>query len=267
MLIFKNVTPNNIFCIFKTYSINHWIASIELRLLVMVSNHLRRWRLWHLTVEHWQNEFRFICLHFKINIRLCILLLRPCILFISKKKKHNVRKMIARKKKNMFMSFRGEPRDLQTATNEIRLNVRRGLAHLKCDKQNDDESAVEMTRELNNLSIDNLTSIDISKDQRSDYRTFELQMRDAIYTRKCWKAICCNAHLFKDKVRQTKNHYFNIVCTWRELHLFSFFHCCCYRLYWMWAAIWVFCPCSVQSQVQNTFMPLTLQILLKWHAA
>lgn len=108
--------------------------------------------------------------------------------------------MIARKKNNMFMSFRNEPRDLQSVSDEIRLNVRRGLARLKCG-QNNDKSTVEMTRQLSDMTIENQTSIEICKDLRSHYRTHEWRLRDVIYTRKCWKAICCNAHLFKDKVR------------------------------------------------------------------
>lgn len=110
-------------------------------------------------------------------------------------------KMLAKRKKNMFMSSRGcsDPGDSQCVSDEIKLNVRRGLARLKSDKPGEAGTA-QIASQLSDLAIDDLTSIDIAKDFRSHYRTHERRMRDIIYTKKLWKAICGNAHLFKDKV-------------------------------------------------------------------
>lgn len=106
------------------------------------------------------------------------------------------------KRKNMFMSFRGynDPEDIEKVSENIDLNVHRGLARLKCEKQRE-ESTTKITGQLSDVAIEEMTSIDISKDVRSHYRTHEWRMRDVIYTKKVWKAICGNAHLFKDKVR------------------------------------------------------------------
>lgn len=107
--------------------------------------------------------------------------------------------MLAKMKKNMFMSFRDDPRDIQTISDEIELNVRRGLDRLKRDTQRED-STMNITRQLSDLAIEEMTSIDFCKDIRSHYRTHEYRLRDVIYTKKCWDAICGNSHLFKDKV-------------------------------------------------------------------
>lgn len=115
--------------------------------------------------------------------------------------KETKKKMLAKREKNMFMSFRGysDPDDIQCVSEAIKLNVRRGLMRLKSDKQKK-ASTTLIASQLSDLAIDDLTSIDIAKDFRSHYRTHELRMRDIIYTKKVWKAICGNAHLFKDKV-------------------------------------------------------------------
>lgn len=109
--------------------------------------------------------------------------------------------MLAKRKKNMFMSFRGfsDPDDIQCVSEGIKLNVRRGLARLKSDKESE-ASPEPIASQLSDLAIDDLTSIDIAKDFRSHYRAHERRLRDTIYTKKVWKAICGNAHLFKDKV-------------------------------------------------------------------
>lgn len=96
------------------------------------------------------------------------------------------------------MSFRGEPSDIQT---ELRLNVRRGLANLGNNNNEDKEDGIaSIRRQLNDLTIENMTSIDIGDDFRAYYRTHERPTRDIILAKKWWKAICCNANLFKDKV-------------------------------------------------------------------
>lgn len=112
--------------------------------------------------------------------------------------------MLAKRNKNMFMSFRGIPRNNKIIKQEIVLNVHRGLARLKNDDQNED-SATKIARQLGDLAIEEMTSIDYYKDIRSNYRTHEYQMHDIVYIKKVWKAICGNAHLFKDKVFQSKN--------------------------------------------------------------
>lgn len=109
--------------------------------------------------------------------------------------------MLAREKKNMFISFRNEPRDLQSIGEEIKLNVRRGLAKLN-DNNDTKNDAEHIPLLLNEMKIEDLTSIDIYKDQRAHFRAHEWRMRDVVYTKKCWKAICCNSHLFKDKVNK-----------------------------------------------------------------
>lgn len=115
--------------------------------------------------------------------------------------------MLAKKKHNMFISFRYEhPRNME---DQIRLDVRRGLVALKCntntiatgsdeDSGNIDELMVSQHRD--NVSIDEMTSNDICKDNRAHYLAHDGILKDFIHTKKCWKAICCNRHLFKDKV-------------------------------------------------------------------
>lgn len=101
----------------------------------------------------------------------------------------------------MFLSFRDfYPRNLE---NEIRINVRRGLAALNRDTGNTGNGKSDDTvisEQLYNISIDEMTSIDISKDNRAHYLAHDGILKDFIYTEKCWEAICCNSHLFKDKV-------------------------------------------------------------------
>lgn len=109
--------------------------------------------------------------------------------------------MLAKRKKNMFMSFRGEPRDIQT---ELHLNVRRGLANLANNNKDEEDGIASIPRQLNDLTIEDMTSIDISNDLRAYFRTHERSMRDIILAKKWWKAICCNANLFKGKVFQMK---------------------------------------------------------------
>lgn len=99
----------------------------------------------------------------------------------------------------MLLSFRGIPRDFKIIKEEIILDVHRGLDRLKNDEQNED-STTKIARQLSDLAIEEMTSIDFSKDIRSNYRTHEDRLRDIVYTKKLWKAICGNAHLFKDKV-------------------------------------------------------------------
>lgn len=105
--------------------------------------------------------------------------------------------MLARKR-NMFISFRYAPRRSQDSANQIKTNVRERLRKLSDDKENENVAAIRSR--LNDMSIENMTSLEISDDIRSHYRTHEPQMRNIIFTKKCWKAICCNANLFKDKV-------------------------------------------------------------------
>lgn len=101
------------------------------------------------------------------------------------------------------MSCRYNPRDLQSVFEEIQLNVRRGLKSLRCNSDNkESDNSDEIAGQLNDLAIEDLTSVDFSHDIRLDYRTHEFRIRDIIYMKKLWKAICCNSHLFKDKVRQ-----------------------------------------------------------------
>lgn len=109
--------------------------------------------------------------------------------------------MLSKKKKDMHLSFRNDPRDIFNLQNEVRVNVRRELAKLKCnDGKVDTDSIEKLTMELNDVSIESMTSIDFSNDTRAHFRSHEGQIRDIIYTKKCWKAICCNRHLFKNKV-------------------------------------------------------------------
>lgn len=103
----------------------------------------------------------------------------------------------------MLISFRDVPLDITNIAEEISLNVRRGLGKLKCE--NDSESTANITDKLNDFTIENMTSIDICNDMRAYYRSHEWKARDIVYTKKCWKAICCNDNLFKDKVVQTKS--------------------------------------------------------------
>lgn len=100
----------------------------------------------------------------------------------------------------MFASFRYDhPRNLK---NEMRLSVRRGLAAVAADRKKGDENLDEsaISEELSDLSIDEMTSNDICKDNRAHYLAHDGILKDFVYTKKCWKAICCNSHLFKDKV-------------------------------------------------------------------
>lgn len=120
-----------------------------------------------------------------------------------------MQKMLAKINESMFLSFRGIPRDFKIIKKEIILDVHRGLARLKNDEQNED-STTKIARQLSDLAIEEMTSIDFSKDIRSNYRTHEDQMRDIVYIKKMWKAICGNAHLFKDKVLQTKITFFHL---------------------------------------------------------
>lgn len=94
-------------------------------------------------------------------------------------------------------------KDIHSVSEEIRLNVRRGLKQLECNR---DTKPTEITKQLHDLAVEDMTSADLSVDIRSDYRTFEWRLRDIIYTKKLFKAICCNEHLFKDKVKPFKNH-------------------------------------------------------------
>lgn len=124
-----------------------------------------------------------------------------------------IRKMLAKHKRNMFISFRYDhSRNLR---DEIKLSVRRGLAALQRntdtvatavvaaaankDATNIDETMI--SQQPDNISIDEMTSSDICKDNRAHYLAHVGILKDFIYIRKCWKAICCNSHLFKDKVR------------------------------------------------------------------
>lgn len=112
--------------------------------------------------------------------------------------------MLAKKRKNMFVSFRShyDYDDPQNLKHEIKLSVRRGLAAVVADNknhENDDETMI--SEQLDNMSIDDMTSIDISNDNRAHYLAHTGILKDYIYTKKCWKAICLNGHLFKDKVR------------------------------------------------------------------
>lgn len=110
--------------------------------------------------------------------------------------------MLAKQRKNMFLSFRNSSRNLEK---EIKLNVRRGLTAAAAtadnnddDKNNDDSVIFD---QFNRLSIDEMTSDDLSKDIRAHYLAHDGILKDFIYTEKCWEAICCNSHLFKDKVK------------------------------------------------------------------
>lgn len=111
--------------------------------------------------------------------------------------------MLARKKHSMLLSFRNYPRDFE---NELRLNVRRGLEAIAATAVADNESdtrnidGAAISKQLENLSIDEMTSSDISKDYRAHFREHNYNLKDIVYTKKWWKAICCNRHLFKDKV-------------------------------------------------------------------
>ncbi|XP_031637454.1 protein arginine N-methyltransferase 1-like [Contarinia nasturtii] len=100
-------------------------------------------------------------------------------------------------KKSMFISFRDDPKDKQSIFEEIRLNVRRGLNHLKSTNI---PSTQEITKEMNDLAIEEMTSNDLCNDLRAYYRTHECRLRDVVYTKKLFSAICCNAHIFKDKI-------------------------------------------------------------------
>lgn len=114
---------------------------------------------------------------------------------------HIEKTMLSKKKKDMHLSYRNEPRDIFSLQNEVHVNVRRELAKLKCNNGNvDTESMEQRTQELSDVSIENMTSIDIFNDSRTHFRSHEGQIRDIIYIKKCWKAICCNRHLFKNKV-------------------------------------------------------------------
>lgn len=108
--------------------------------------------------------------------------------------------MLAKNRKNMFVSFRNyydydEPRNLKY---EMGISVRRGLASVAADNKNDDETVI--SEQLDNISIDEMTSIDICNDNRAHYLAHTGILKDLIYTKTCWQAICWNSHLFKDKV-------------------------------------------------------------------
>lgn len=113
--------------------------------------------------------------------------------------------MSQNKNKNMFLSFRNAPRDITSVAEEISLNVRRGLAKLGCESGNEDIS--EPTDQLKDFTIENMTSIDICNDPRAHYRSHERKIRDIVYMKKCWKAICCNSNLFKDKVIRMESNW------------------------------------------------------------
>lgn len=126
--------------------------------------------------------------------------------------------MLANKKKNMFISFRYEyPRNLEK---EIKLSVRRGLAAAVADNKNNDKNIDDsaISDQLDSLSIEEMTSNDICKDNRAHYLAHDGILKDFIYTKKCWKAICCNSHLFKDKVSSV----FNIFVAKKNVFSFNF---------------------------------------------
>lgn len=110
--------------------------------------------------------------------------------------------MSQNRNKNTFLSFRNAPRDITSVAEEISLNVRRGLAKLGCESGNEDIS--ELSDQLTDFTIENMTSIDICNDTRAHHGSHERKIRDIVYMKKCWKAICCNSNLFKDKVIQIK---------------------------------------------------------------
>lgn len=108
------------------------------------------------------------------------------------------------KNHSMLLSYRNFSRNLE---NELKLSVRRGLAAVTAaadvDNNESDTKKIDETlisEQMENISIDEMTSSDISKDYRAHFREHKHLLKDTIYTKKWWKAICCNRHLFKDKV-------------------------------------------------------------------
>lgn len=110
--------------------------------------------------------------------------------------------MWAKKKIHRFdTSFRKCSYNLE---NELKLSVRRGLASIAAAADNESDTKriddAAILGQMENLSIDEMTSDDISKDYRAHFREHTYILKDIIYTKKWWKAICWNGHLFKDKV-------------------------------------------------------------------
>lgn len=167
--------------------------------------------------------------------------------------------MSSDKKKNMFMSFRDMPRDMTSVAEEVSLNVRRGLAKLERENGNGNENTANLPDQPNDFTIEDMTSIDICNDSRAHYRSHEWKIRDIIYMKKCWKAICCNANLFKDKVNFKRK--MNCLRDYFFPHLS--FVCFFFgrRLCSMLAVMWVFCRCSALLQVQNMCMRLIHRML------
>lgn len=110
--------------------------------------------------------------------------------------------MWAKKRFKRFdKSFRNYSESLE---NRLKVSVRHGLASIaaadpnESDARNVDDAAI--VGPLENLSIDEMTSDDISKDYRAHFREHMYTLKDSVYTKKWWKAISHNKHLFKDKV-------------------------------------------------------------------
>lgn len=112
--------------------------------------------------------------------------------------------MLARKKNSMFVSFRKRPPNLES---ELRLNVRRGLTTVAAandDNETDTKNidGTPISGPMDSIAIDEMTSEQICNDKRAHFLPHERILKDIVYTKKWWKAICCNGHLFKDKVHE-----------------------------------------------------------------
>lgn len=108
----------------------------------------------------------------------------------------------------------------------------------------------------NVVPIDEFTSRDFFYDLDSYHRVHEQLLKDREYVKSWHTAICCNPHLFKDKV--STGYFFLSRSNFIVIRLIRFPFC---RLCLMCDVAWAYCQCLLQLPVQNTFTPSTNQIL------
>lgn len=126
------------------------------------------------------------------------------------------------RRRNKSISFRGYYNydDPVNVKHELRSSIRRGLLAVADDVggtengKNDDETII--SEQLDAITVDDMTSIDIHNDHRAHFGTHTGILKDVFYTRCCWKAICRNSQLFKDKVHS--------LIVWQNKILFLLMH-------------------------------------------
>lgn len=115
--------------------------------------------------------------------------------------------MSLRQRKNMHMkhSFRKPCYSYYDFVDNLRLNVHRKLHRLAIDStseesQNRKEETETCSTSQYEIKIENITSVDLSKDYALHFRYHKRILSDVVYIEGFWDAICGNEHLFKDKV-------------------------------------------------------------------